>query len=173
MKSFWGRAAFTARIGLLSASFASSVGSATIRDRIDRYGMDGWAVTLRHDAFTGQLECNMHSDDGRMLYQPSAVGFRFRHSRRDTLDAWYRLEDGPAQRWRDRFPTLIAAGVAIDGPGLDDPTDGIVWLPEADVSAVNEVTIRPTRKARPQTFHLGDFAALANAVRRLGCWPRS
>ncbi len=114
----------------------------------------------------------MRSSDGRMTYQPGAIGFRFGH-RRDTLDAWYRLDTGPALRWRDSYPALIATGVAIDGPGLDNPTGGIVWLPEADAIHASEVTVRPTRKARAQTFRLGGFASLVDAARRLGCWHRS
>jgi hypothetical protein len=170
--SFWNRASRAARFGLLSVAYVSLAGPVVARDRVDRYGIDGWIVTLRHDGFTGLVTCTMRSSDGRMLYQPGAIGFQLGR-RRDTLDAWYRLDVGPALRWRDRYPALIAADVAIDGSGLDNPTGGTVWLPEADVARVQEVTIRSTRKARPQTFHLGGFAPLRDAAQRLGCWQQS
>lgn len=172
MTWFWKKARRAARLGLLAVACVSFAGPVIARDRVDRYGIDGWIVTLRHDGFTGLVACTMHSSDGRMVYQPGAIGLRFGH-RRDTLEAWYRFDAGPALRWRDRYPALITAGVAIDGPGLDNPTGGIVWLPEADVARVAEVTIRPTRKARLRTFHLGGFAPLRDAARRLGCWQRS
>lgn len=51
----------------------------------------------------------------------------------DTRMAWYRIDDGAPVRWQDRTAALIAADVEIDGPALDNPTGGWVWIPFAEV----------------------------------------
>ena len=171
MTGVWGIAGHRARCGLALVFGVALASAAAARDRVDRYGIDGWIVTVRQDAFTGSIACYMHSADRRMTYLPGAVGFAFGR-RRDTLRAWYRLDGGPALRWQDRYPALSASGAAIDGPGLDDPTGGIVWLPEGDLAGVREVAIRPTVQSRVRVFRLRGFAELAGAARRLGCWRR-
>lgn len=138
------------------------------RDSLARYEADGWRLTVRHDGFTGQVACQLQSADRRMRYQPGAIGFV--SGQRDTIHAWYRLDGGAAYRWQDRYPALVAAGVMTDGPGLDDPTGGIVWLPEEDLRRVASVAIRTNPKRRVRTFALRGAATMIAAARRLGCW---
>jgi hypothetical protein len=130
--------------------------------------VSGWVIALREDAFAGTTRCIMRSDRPAMLYQRGAVGFVFpRHT--DTSGALYRIDGGLALPWRDRLPDLIAAGAAIDGPALDDPTGGIVWLPEADVLAAHNIAIRPKPADIPRAFAVTGLAAAIASARARDC----
>ncbi len=155
--------------GALGFAMLLSVSSqANAADRVERFAADGWLLTVRHDGFIGRIACAMRSVDKRMYYQPRAVGFVVKS--RDTLGAWYRLDGGAAYRWQDRYPTLLAQGVTVEGPGLDNPTGGIVWLPEDELRNVESVAIRATPRGRVRTFTVRGYQTLASAARRLGCW---
>jgi hypothetical protein len=137
-------------------------------NRVEQYKNDGWHVSARHDAFAGTTRCAIRSINHHIIYQPGALGFRFRRHR-DTLGAWYHIDGGAPLRWEDRYPALIASGVQIDGPGLDNPTGGIVWLPFADLKDAAIVTIRAGGYGKGRDFMLRGFPQALDAARRLGC----
>lgn len=143
-------------------------GMAPAGAKIEQYRSGGWDLSIRHDHFSGQTRCLLVSVDHRMRFQPGAVGFRL-GKRRDTLSAWYRIDDGAPVRWQDRTAALVGAGVAIDGPGLDNPTGGWVWIPISEAEDAKVVAIRSKERARVRRFHLGDFAPMLAAAHRLGC----
>jgi len=132
-----------------------------------RYALDGWVLTVREDAFSGERRCDLRGRDGTMLYQPGAVGLKT--GDRDTLDALYRIDGGPALHWRDRYPVLFATGVVVEGSGLADPTDRIVWLPEAELHGAQTVMVRAHPGARPRTFRLGGIDTAIAAAARMRC----
>lgn len=134
----------------------------------DRSRLDGWVLTVRHDRFAGRVHCDLFASNHRLRYQPQAVGFRLGHHR-DTRAAWYRVDDGPAIRWQDRTATLIAAGVPIDGPGLDNPTGGWVWISLDEVRQARNVAIRANERGRTHNFPMKGLAAMLDAAPRLGC----
>jgi hypothetical protein len=132
------------------------------------FSQDGWRLVIRDDRFTGQIACRLSSTNHHMRYQPGAVGFFVGH-RHDTLAAWYRVDGGAPVRWQDRSAALIAAGVKIDSPDLDDVTGGWIWIPVDEVQRASLVAIRPGDRARTRHFHLRGFAAMREAATRLGC----
>jgi len=154
--------AFVVVLGLGTA------GSGIARDHAERFGTGHWQVRLQRDAFTGALSCELRSTDHRMIYQPGALGFRQGH--RDTLHAWYRFDGGPALRWQDRYAAVIAAGVSVEGTGLDNPTAGIVWLPAGDLTGISSVAIRSSVARRVRTFDVRGYPEMVDAARRRGCW---
>jgi len=123
------------------------------------------------DAFTGVARCSLYSHDHRMIYVPGALGLRF-PVRLSTLAAWYRVDDGPAVRWQDRYPKLFEAGVRFEGGGLDNPTAGTVWLPLEDVLTARAVTVRPDDRHRPALFRIGELAPMLARARGSGCAPQ-
>lgn len=133
-----------------------------------RYKADGWSLAVRHDGLTRQTRCRLHANNRRILYQPQALGFAFRKSR-DTLGAWYIIDNDAPVRWQDRYPQLIASGAAIDGPGLDNPTGGVVWIPIDEVAHAHNVRIRAGTRGQGRLFRLVGFASMLDAAHRLGC----
>ena len=89
--------------------------------------------------------------------------------RRSTLAAWCRVYDEAPVRWQNRTAGLIGTGVAIDGPGVDNPTGGWVWIPVSEVEGARTVAIRARRRGHIRHFRVGDFAPMLDAVHRLGC----
>lgn len=128
----------------------------------------GWDLRIEHDTFTGQTRCALGSVNRHFRYQPGAVGFRM-GKHRDTLSAWYRIDEGAPARWQDRTASLIGAGAVIDGPALDNPTGGWVWIPVSEVETAKVVSIRVKDKASVRRYRIGGFAPMLYAARRLGC----
>lgn len=135
---------------------------------IQRYREGDWTVAIRHDSFAAQVRCTLQEKHRRLVYQPHAVGFRLGRSFK-TTDIAYRVDGGEAVRWQDRVPQLIASGVQIDGPALDNPTAGIVWLPIEEVRDSRVVAIRAAAGGKVHRFQMRGFAAMFDAARRLGC----
>lgn len=145
-----------------------ALGVVPVRADVDRYRDDGWDLGIDHDRFSGLTRCALSSSNHRIRYQPGAIGFRVA-THRDTLRSWYRVDDGPAVRWQDRTAELIAKGVSIDGPGLDDPTGGWVWIPLPEVERSNLVMVRAGDADRPRRYRMRGFIAMLEASHRLGC----
>jgi len=158
---------FKIRSGILPA-LALTCASTTALADVKRYRSGGWDINIHHDNFTGVTRCALVSSDQRMRFQPGAIGFQT-SKHRNTLATWYRVDDGQPVRWQDRTATLIESGAAIDGPGLDNPTGGWVWVPLTEVQDANRIAIRTSDRARVRTFSLGEFAPMLEAARRLGC----
>jgi hypothetical protein len=128
---------------------------------------DGWDLKIQHDGFAGRTYCQLKARGGKLLFQPGAIGFRL--GRLETLKARYRVDNGSPIRWQDREPALIATGVAIDGPALDNPTGGWVWIPTEEVKSAHVVAIRADDHKPIRHFRMGGFADMLGTARRLGC----
>lgn len=147
---------------------ALAIASSPAAAKIEHYRDGGWDLHIRHDGFTGQTRCLLASTNRHLRYQPGAIGIRM-GKHRNTLTAWYRVDNGAPVRWQDRTAALIGAGVAIDGPGLDNPTGGWIWIPLAEVEQAQSIAVRPDEHRRVRRFVLGGFAPMLEAARRLGC----
>lgn len=154
-------------VGLvLTASVALALSPASAHKQRLRGG--DWVLAIRHDDFTGRSRCELASHNHRMHYEPGAIGFRV-GKRRDTLAAWYRVDGGVPVRWQDRTAALIGAGVAIDGPDLDNPTGGWVWIPLTEVEQAHDVAIRASDHSHVRNFRPAGFATMLVEARRSGC----
>jgi hypothetical protein len=134
----------------------------------NQFRLGKWDLTIGHDHFTGKTNCSLSSSDRRLAYQPGAIGFLV-GKRVDTASAWFRVDAGPPIRWQDREAGLISSGVEIDGPGIDNPTGGWVWIPVGEVDRASLVIIRPSERGRIREFRIGSFAAMKEIATRLGC----
>ncbi|MEJ7928199.1 hypothetical protein WG908_15740 [Sphingobium sp. AN641] len=129
-----------------------------------------WQLDIRTDRFSGDVVCRLRGK--RLLYLSGAVGFRFGH-RASVMDAWVRIDNGPAMRWRDQLPELARLRVPIDGADMDVPTDGIVWLPAQLIDNAGIVAIQPVPGKGARSFDIAGFRELLAAGRRAGCDPEA
>ena len=158
-----GRAAFVPHLPLVARS-------AKLEQR--RYGLGDWRLNISRDQFSGDIACRMQSRDRNIVYVANALGFRFaKHL--NTLDAWVKIDDAKAYRWRDDLPELARLGVAIDGRNLNAPTDGIVWIPVASLAEANRVAIQARPGRRPRIFSMRGFSSLRDSARTMGCAPEA
>lgn len=153
---------------MLAAAMMTATPAVAARHGDPARAQSPWRLAVARDAFSGEVRCTLQSAAGAIVVAHRGVGFRFgRHD--NTLDAWYRIDGGAPTRWQDRYPRLIADGVPMDGPGLRNPTGGIVWLPIDEVRSAQAVTIRPAPRDRPRTFATTGLAATLDSAARQGC----
>jgi len=137
-----------------------------------RRTLGDWTLTVWASQFSGDKACVLEDYKHHVSYVTGALGFRFAR-RINTLGAWVRIDDEAPVRWRDYLPELTRLGVPMDGASLDNPTDGIVWVPADALGEANRITIQPRERSRPVTFHLRGFAGLRDVAREMGCTPES
>lgn len=133
-----------------------------------RFALDNWELRIQRNRFSGEVGCRLSARDHHGAYAGSAVAF-YLGKHIDTTLATYRLDGGPALRWRDQMPELVRLGTPMDGPGLEDPTGGFVWLPLSTLQGVNRVVVQATPDRRPKAFLLRGFVQLLNFARSQGC----
>jgi hypothetical protein len=132
------------------------------------YRSSPWVLKARRDSFTGVTRCDLRSANHRVIYQPAAVGFLIGR-RRNTSNAWYKVDGKPPVRWQNRIATLIASDVSIEGLGLDNPTVGWVWIPLAEVLTARTVAIRADDRGHIYRFSLAPLGPVLASGQRAGC----
>jgi hypothetical protein len=137
-----------------------------------RIELGDWELRVSRNLFSGEVACRLNSRDNRVTYQGQALGFRFSKTV-NTASAAYRIDGGSPRFWRDDLPALTRLATPIDGPGLDNATGGIVWIPASALSSANRVAIQPRPERRVRDFHLRGFAGLLTIARQRGCNPEA
>ena len=129
-----------------------------------------WRLRIETATFSGDKRCHLDDRKHGVTYAAGALGFHF-DAHLNTLGAWVKIGDGPATRWQDALPELTRLGVPMEAEGLDNPTDGIVWVPALQLGATSRITVQPDERKRPVTYSLEAFAKLRDAARAMGCVP--
>ncbi|ESQ87825.1 hypothetical protein ABENE_16870 [Asticcacaulis benevestitus DSM 16100 = ATCC BAA-896] len=131
-----------------------------------------WRMTIQTDGFTGQVRCRLMKmktlTEGRITYAQKTFGFEMGENV-NTLNAWYSIDNRPAKRWQTLSPVLAANRVSLEGASLENPTGGVVLLPEAEIGNARVVTIRANEKSQPREFKLKGFESAVAAARYNGC----
>ena len=133
-----------------------------------RTEMGAWRLDVATNPFSGTVVCRLRDRHGQAVYQQGAIGFRFRGGW-DVAKAVYRLDGGPPRLWRNDLPELLRLGTPIDTGGIDNPTQGIVWIPLSRLGGVNAITIQPRPDRAQRVFHIGGFRGLYEAAIARGC----
>jgi hypothetical protein len=124
----------------------------------------GWTLVVYKDSFTGVTSCRLYKS--RIAYESGRVAFQFAPST-DTSRATYRVAGGPALTAVAPLDTFMTTNLAR----LDNPSQGRVVVPYADLAGAADVAIRPRYARKARTFKLkGMDKALAQADAK-GC-PR-
>jgi hypothetical protein len=129
-----------------------------------------WRLDVARNPFSGDIVCRLRDAHGQAIYRQGAVGFRFRRSW-DVAAAVYRLDGGEPRAWRDDLPELVRLGTPMDTGGIDNPTEGRVWIPLSRLSGVNAVAIQPRLDRAQRVFHLRGFRGLYELAQARGCVP--
>jgi hypothetical protein len=140
--------------------------------RDERTSLGDWRLDIARDRFSGGVACRLAARDHRALYRAQAVAFDLRQAHNPGR-AVYRIDGGPPRASRDDLPGLIAANVPMDRGSMDNPKQGLVWVPLAVLATGNSIAIEPGPGQRIRRFHYRGLVALhAIAVER-GCAPES
>jgi hypothetical protein len=122
----------------------------------------GWNLEVNQDSFAGTTACSIRKS--AMTYRHGVVTFQFgRHV--NTALAQFRVDDGPA---RDASSVSIAAaglGARLTGRNLDNPSDGAVNIPAAELSGARQVSIRTDNRAGHRVFDLSGLSEALDAAK--------
>lgn len=138
-----------------------------------RYLIPAWHVDTVRDRFDNHIVCRVFQGNASrptVSYTRGAVAFGFARSR-NTLDADFRIDDGPARPWTSVYPALVGAGATLPGTSMTNPTQGLVLLPMTTLAGATTVTIRARPSDNPRVFSIGGLSDALAAARRLGCDP--
>jgi hypothetical protein len=161
---------------LLALAWALVPGAATAKRTsgilTQKYDHVRWKLQIRTDRFSGDIRCRLHGRSQKLVYTAGAVGFRV-GGHREIYRAWFRIDAGQPQRWRDELPELARLQAPMAGRDMDRPTDGFIWLPADLIEGAREVAImrRPGRK--PKIFRVDGLADALEAAVQAGCTPDS
>jgi len=142
----------------------------SVSDDASKDASVAWRLLVSRDDFSRDTQCRLRSANGRMVYRPHALGFRFGRDQ-DLLGTWVRIDEGDPVRWRDMFPELARARVMMTSRDMRSPTDGIVWIPASLLTGAASVKIQTERGKQPHIFLLGNFQQVLESARAEGCTP--
>ena len=131
-----------------------------------------WQPDIARDGFSGQVACRLRARDEKSWYRAGAIGFRLGH-RADIIRAFYRIDGQQVRAQRDDLPRLLAIGVPMDQGGMEDPYQGIVWVPLDSLRNARTIAIVAQPGHREQRFALDGAAQLHDRATAIGCSPDS
>ena len=135
----------------------------------EHYHQGGWRLDVARDRFSGAIACRLQAHRGRQIYRMGAVGFAV--GARNQAEAVYRIDGGDPVAAREAVPRLIAMKVPLDRGGMDNPSDGYVWIPFDTLREGHLVAIEPRPGARPRQVRLAGLAAMHDQAVARGCTP--
>jgi hypothetical protein len=127
-----------------------------------------WQLQISRNPFSGQIACRLRARNKNAFYMSGAVGFRFKR-KWNVADAVYRLDGGAPQQSRDDLPELRALNTPMDRGGMDNASQGIVWIPFAKLMQANSVAIAPRRDRKAKIFHYRGLKGLHEIAVARGC----
>lgn len=156
-------------LGPLSCSSANALrAAAVIDDEMDR----NWRLSIEADAFSGEGRCRLRSHDGKISYLGDIVGVRL-GSRHDLSESWFRVDNGPALRWRNQRPELARLRIGFDERAIGSLESGWLWFPLALLQDARQISIATGFGANVRSFRLEGLSAQLRKARERGCVPEN
>jgi len=131
-----------------------------------------WRLEIRRDKFTGEIACRLYARKHKAFFLGGAVAFRFDKDW-NTGRAIYRLDGDAPRHWREDLPELIRIGAPFERGGIDNPGQGLVWIPYSRLEEANSIAIEARPDRAPVTFHFRGLKGLYRSAVDQGCSPDS
>ncbi len=131
-----------------------------------------WQLLIARDRFSGETTCRLRARNDEAFVVGGAVGFAFPKNV-NTHAAVYRIGGAAPRRWRDDLPELLRLGAPMDRGRVENPAQGLVWLPLRRLDHVNSVEIAPQPGGAPRTFYFRGLKGLYQTALSQGCMPAS
>jgi hypothetical protein len=154
-------------IALLLASAVTPPADAKRDHNVEVSRIAGWTLKVRLDRFTGRRTCLL-SFWSRIDYERGALVFHLA-PRIDTSAAAYRVNDGVVIEARDDLPDLARRGFLLEDDNLDNPSGGLVRIPEARLAGARSVRIEPGPNQRSFLFNIAGFPSARDRAHTAGC----
>jgi hypothetical protein len=134
--------------------------------RGEAHRVAGWTVTAHVERFTGRMACQVTRPG--VAYRRQALVFRL-SPRIDTSAAVYRVDAGAPVWARTDEPELARLGFALHGDDLNNPSGGVVRVPQGRLAGARAVQIETAADHRPFKFVIAGLAEALDAAKRAGC----
>jgi hypothetical protein len=133
---------------------------------VQRFQVRGWTAEVKTDGFSGAVSCRLRS--GRATV--TRGGARFDLGRwTNTSAAEYRIDGAAVKSGREAMMNVALLGVRTISANASNPSNGIVHIPAAELSAASAVAIRPAPGARVRTFAVAGLQEALDAEKQRGC----
>jgi hypothetical protein len=126
----------------------------------------GWTLRLHADPFTNRLACRLSKP--KVDYQRQALVFHL-PKRTDTSAAVYRIDGEPPLWARADDMEMVRSGFTLRNDDLDNPSGGLVRIPERRVLEAHAVAVETRANGRTVKFKIDGFRAALDAAHEAGC----
>lgn len=142
--------------------------------RVDRHRVEAgdWQLLTARDHFSGEATCWLRASNDEAFVVGGAVAFAFPKSW-NTHAAIYRIGGDATRQWRDDLPELLRLGTPMDRGSVENPAQGLVWLPLRRLDEVTSVEIAPQPGRPPRRFNFRGLKGLYQTALSQGCTPAS
>ena len=134
--------------------------------QVKHYALKGWRIDVGHDRFKNSTVCSIRKST--VLYSHGVLTFRFGH-KVDTANAVFRVDDGPLLAVGSVAVKAAGLGAPFNGPNLNNPSDGAVYIPADDVGNARQVSIKPNSKMTHRVFGLTGLSQAIEAAKGQNC----
>ncbi len=131
-----------------------------------------WQLLVSRDRASGDVTCRLGASDGKAFVVGASIAFAF-PDETNTHAASYRIGGDAPRRWREDLPELLRIGAPMERGGVENPAQGLVWIPLRRLEAANAIEITAQPGSAPRTFRIGGLKGLRQAAIARGCTPAS
>jgi hypothetical protein len=149
---------------VLPLLLASPGSHAVVRARVEHVGR--WTLGIRRDRFSGGATCRLYRHGVHYERGALVIGLP---RKVDTFVAIYRLDDGPPVRVRDELDAMALAGFAVHADDLDNPSGGLVRVPEGRALDARWLRIEAPPRRFLFSYRIEGLRAAIAAARLAGC----
>jgi len=132
----------------------------------DPQAVAGWRLSVRADSFTGGHVCKL-GRRGISFTRQALVLHLARNI--DTSTAYYRVDDAAPRAARDDQAVLAELGFTLFADDLNNPSQGLVRIPEPIVLNARTVRVETAAFQRPTVFRIDGLAQALSAAHAAGC----
>jgi hypothetical protein len=142
--------------------------AARYRNSTKKYAVAGWTLVVRKDSFAESTACSLRR--GKVEYGRSTLTFHL-PAQINTFSAVYRIDGGPPLKAADDMVQMARLGFALHDDDMDNPSGGLVRIPEQRLLKANTVRIEAPPGRRPAPFKVLGLNHALDAARAAGCKP--
>jgi len=129
-----------------------------------------WRLSTQYDRFADRTACSLQAPHAH--YERHAVVFSF-SGRTDTSAAVYRVDDGPPMTASDDEMELARLGFAVHQDDLNNPSGGLVRIPQSKLGGARTVSIQPRPRGPATKFDVEGLGDALAAAAKAGCVAES
>ncbi|MDT0507341.1 hypothetical protein [Novosphingobium sp. MMS21-SN21R] len=131
-----------------------------------------WELLVTTDRFAATKNCRLRARNGEAFVDGAAIAFVFPKGW-NTQGAIYRTGGDAPRRWREDLPEILRIGAPMDRGSVENPAQGLVWIPLRRLDGVNAIEIQPQPGKAARIFRFHGMKGLYQSALSQGCIPVS